>query len=163
MATGKLAEVEADAMRIQAKRFRDQEEDLQYQALKAQPLEVKTPEEVLQDVQSQKNTVPVQNEVELVSDENVERAKESADEAKPLSEVSDPSSSDKVEINTNPDQDTKSTASSEESSETSTEESLDSKTKAELVEIADSEGVDSQGLTKAELVKAIEAKQEEGK
>lgn len=103
MATGKLREVEEDAMRITAKRFRDNEEDAQYAQLKGQPQEVHTPEEVLKEVQSQSSTTPVKSKVELVSDEKVKEANESADEAKPLSEVPNPSPSDKVEINVDPD------------------------------------------------------------
>lgn len=107
MATGKLREVEEDAMRIAAKRFRDNEEDLQYEHLKTQPQEqeVHTPEEVLQEVQEQR--VPAQPKVELVSDKKVKEANESADEAKPLSEVPNPSPSDKVEINVDPEEDKK--------------------------------------------------------
>jgi hypothetical protein len=109
MATGRLAEVEQDAMRITAKRFRDQEETLQYEALKNQGVdEVKTPEQVLSEVQKTTSDTVVKHQVELVSEDRVKEANKSADEAKPLSEVgAEPSASDKVEINVDPSTDKK--------------------------------------------------------
>lgn len=102
MATGKLSEVEQDAMRINAKRFRDQEETLQYEALKNQGVELKTPEQVLSEVQKTTSPDVSKHPVELVSEERVKEANKSAEEAKPLSEVPDPKPSDKVEMNVDP-------------------------------------------------------------
>jgi hypothetical protein len=102
MAEGKLREVEQDAMRNAAKHFRDQEETLQYEALKSKGVEVKTPEQVLSEVQKTTSPDVSKQPVELVSEDKVKEANKSADEAKPLSEVPNPSSSDKVEINVDP-------------------------------------------------------------
>lgn len=141
MATGKLRQVEEDAMRINARRFRDQEEDRQYEDLKNKPTEdeAKSPEEVLAEVQSQNSETAVKAAVELVSAENVKRAKESADKAEDEAEVSVPKPEVKDSV-----------------------KPLNKLNKTELQEVADEEGVEvAKDATNAELVSAIEASRED--
>jgi len=151
MATGKLRQVEEDAMRIQARRFRDQEEDRQYEDLKNKPTEddAKTPEEVLAEVQKQNSETAVKAAVELVSAENVKRAKESTEEAEDEEEVSEP----------------KPEADEEATDEESTEVLPEDDPRAKLVDLkarATELGVeDAESFTrKADVVDAINEKKE---
>ena len=85
MAEGKLREVEQDAMRNAAKHFRDQEETLQYEALKSKGVEVKTPEQVLSEVQKTTSPDVSKQPVELVTGET--NGEEVATPEKPLDKM----------------------------------------------------------------------------
>lgn len=56
MATGKLKEVEDDAVRITSKRFRDQEEERQYQISKKEADNTDIPVPVAKDVRTEVET-----------------------------------------------------------------------------------------------------------